>query len=170
MGERECALPHPLMLPLLSHTPSRHVTTPTLIVNIRDNVEEDWQDWRLEQQLPVGAREVRSPVISVRGDVSRNSGPRQGSSGPRIATLGDTTQPDPPARPHVSDDEDEEEPGRGQGESWFAGGERRSASIISLTSIVSDPLPSSGISVENPGRPNFPGGSLVQDLLRRAAE
>jgi len=100
----------------------------------------------------------------------RNSGPRQGSSGPRIATLGDTTQPDPPARHHVSDDEDEEEPGRGQGESWFAGGERRSASIISLTSIVSDPLPSSGISVENPGRPNFPGGSLVQDLLRRAAE
>lgn len=76
----------------------------------------------------------------------------RGSSGPRIATLRDTTQPDAPARQHVSDDEDEDESGREQGESWFAGGER------------------SGISVENPGRPNLPGGSLVQDLLRRAAE
>lgn len=77
---------------------------------------------------------------------------RPGSSGPRIATLRDTTQPDPPARHHASDDEDEEDSGRDQAESWFAGGER------------------SGISVENPGRPNLPGGSLVQDLLRRAAE
>lgn len=33
-----------------------------------------------------------------------------------------------------------------------------------------NPPSSSGISVENPGRPSLPGGSLVQDLLRRAAE
>jgi UBX domain-containing protein 1 len=77
---------------------------------------------------------------------------RQGSNGRRIATLGDTSRSDPPVRHSVSDDEDEEDPARDQGESWFAGGER------------------SGISVENPGRPNLPGGSIVQDLLRRAAE
>lgn len=89
------------------------------------------------------------------GDWNNNSqsgSDRPTSSGPRIATLRDSSQQDQPARPHVSDDEDEEESGRDQGESWFAGGER------------------SGISVENPGRPNFPGGSIVQDLLRRAAE
>lgn len=96
--------------------------------------------------------------------------PRSGSSGHRIATLRDTTQPDPSARHHVSDDEDEEESGREQGESWFAGGERRLAFIMTSTSHISDPPRSSGISVENPGRPNLPGGSLVQDLLRRAAE
>ncbi|KAH8105335.1 ubiquitin-related domain-containing protein [Cristinia sonorae] len=51
------------------------------------------------------------------------------------------------------DDEDENE-NRDEGESWFAGGER------------------SGISVQNPDRPgrSVPGGNLVRDLLRRAAE
>lgn len=100
-----------------------------------------------------------------------NGNPRRGSSGPRIATLRDTTQPDPPARDHVSDDEDEDESGRDQGESWFAGGERRLVNFHHVLDLnhISD-LPPSGISVENPGRPNFPGGSLVQDLLRRAAE
>lgn len=51
---------------------------------------------------------------------------RPGASGPRIATLRDSN-PDPPPRHHASDDEDEDEPGRDQGESWFAGGERRFA-------------------------------------------
>ncbi|KZT00093.1 SEP-domain-containing protein [Laetiporus sulphureus 93-53] len=52
------------------------------------------------------------------------------------------------------DDEDEDERQGEEGESWFAGGER------------------SGISVQNPGRPggDVPGGNLVRDLLRRAAE
>lgn len=61
---------------------------------------------------------------------------RRGSSGPRIATLRDTSQQDPPARHHVSDDEDEDESGRDQGESWFAGGERRFVITISSTSII----------------------------------
>ena len=64
-----------------------------------------------------------------------NGNPRRGSSGPRIATLGDSSQPDPPIRPHVDDDEDEEEPGRDQAESWFAGGERRLVSVISASII-----------------------------------
>ncbi|KAI0791273.1 ubiquitin-related domain-containing protein [Abortiporus biennis] len=56
------------------------------------------------------------------------------------------------------DDDDDERRGGddGEGESWFAGGER------------------SGISVQNPGRgpggANEPGGDLVRELLRRAAE
>lgn len=62
---------------------------------------------------------------------------RNNPNGPRIATLRDTTQPDPSARQHISDDEDEEESGRDQAESWFAGGERRSAFIMSSTSIAS---------------------------------
>jgi len=54
---------------------------------------------------------------------------------------------------HDSDD-DSEGGKEDEGESWFAGGER------------------SGISVQNPNRPggNDPGGNLVRDLLRRAAE
>ncbi|KAF8130574.1 ubiquitin-related domain-containing protein [Boletus edulis] len=51
------------------------------------------------------------------------------------------------------DDEDEDEGSPREGESWFAGGER------------------SGISVQNPNaRGNVPGGRMVQDILRRAAE
>ncbi|KAF9650454.1 SEP-domain-containing protein [Thelephora ganbajun] len=107
-------------------------------------------DWNENSQPGSDGLVSRFHLFQATSDIDCN--PRGDSSRPRIATLRDTTQPDPPARHHVSDDEDEEDPGRDQGESWFAGGER------------------SGISVENPGRPNLPGGSLVQDLLRRAAE
>ncbi|KAF9022813.1 SEP-domain-containing protein [Hymenopellis radicata] len=81
-----------------------------------------------------------------------------GGSGPRIASLRDLSGPSAPAPPpsfggggHDSDDEDDQPRGA---ESWFAGGER------------------SGISVQNPdhGRGNVPGGNMVRDLLRRAAE
>ncbi|KAF8431708.1 SEP-domain-containing protein [Boletus edulis BED1] len=51
------------------------------------------------------------------------------------------------------DDDDDDEGSPREGESWFAGGER------------------SGISVQNPNaRGNVPGGRMVQDILRRAAE
>lgn len=55
---------------------------------------------------------------------------------------------------HGDDDDDDSDDGeRQEAESWFAGGER------------------SGISVENPDRArNIPGGDVVRDLLRRAAE
>lgn len=101
-----------------------------------------------------------------------NSNTRRGPSEPRIATLRDATQPDLPARHHASDDEDDDDSGGERGESWFAGGERRLDLITSWTLLPVSLIRhlSSGISVENPGRPNFPGGSLVQDLLRRAAE
>ncbi|KAI0074896.1 hypothetical protein K474DRAFT_1664893 [Panus rudis PR-1116 ss-1] len=86
-----------------------------------------------------------------------------GGSGRRIATLRDLGSsggpsmggfPPPGGHAHGSDDDDEDEdPARRDGESWFAGGER------------------SGISVQNPdAQGNQPGGNLVRDLLRRAAE
>ncbi|CDO76860.1 hypothetical protein BN946_scf184402.g1 [Trametes cinnabarina] len=87
--------------------------------------------------------------------------------GRRIATLSDISSGggpvagmNPAARGghgghgHDDDDDDDDEPmGGDQGENWYAGGER------------------SGISVQNPDRPGaVPGGNLVRDLLRRAAE
>ncbi|KAH7886744.1 hypothetical protein F5I97DRAFT_1869907 [Phlebopus sp. FC_14] len=72
---------------------------------------------------------------------------RSGGSN-RIATLASLSSA-PPRAPVPSDDEDDAK----EGESWFAGGER------------------SGISVQNPGsRGAVPGGQMVQDILRRAAE
>ncbi|KIY45165.1 SEP-domain-containing protein [Fistulina hepatica ATCC 64428] len=59
----------------------------------------------------------------------------------------------PPSRDDDDDDDDDNSPEGG--ESWFAGGER------------------SGISVQNPDRPgssSIPGGDMVRNLLRRAAE
>ncbi|RDX50668.1 SEP-domain-containing protein [Lentinus brumalis] len=102
-----------------------------------------------------------------------NSGPRIGrvgqwnstpstsssSGGRRIATLNDISSGGPSgggghAHAHGDDDDDDEDEAPGdEGEDWYAGGER------------------SGISVQNPGRQGaVPGGDLVQDLLRRAAE
>ncbi|TFK68923.1 SEP-domain-containing protein [Pluteus cervinus] len=80
------------------------------------------------------------------------------SSGTRFGTIGNLGQGATGARggftPGDDDDEgDDSDHQADQGETWFAGGER------------------SGISVENPDRPRgVPGGNLVQDLLRRAAQ
>ncbi|KAF8840290.1 SEP-domain-containing protein [Paxillus ammoniavirescens] len=57
--------------------------------------------------------------------------------------------------PHTDEDDDDSDGEDKEGESWFAGGER------------------SGISVQNPNaaaRGPVPGGRMVQDILRRAAE
>ncbi|TCD71049.1 hypothetical protein EIP91_000141 [Steccherinum ochraceum] len=106
------------------------------------------------------------------GDWNNSSSSSNNSSGRRIATLRDVNTGGgaggaggglPPGfgaggghgHAHDDDDEDDEQGGDPtEGESWFAGGER------------------SGISVQNPDRPgrSGPGGNLVRDLLRRAAE
>ncbi|EIN04200.1 SEP-domain-containing protein [Punctularia strigosozonata HHB-11173 SS5] len=103
---------------------------------------------------------------------SSNNNSRQSSRGPRIATLRDATSGSGSGSAfggggfggHDDDDEDDghghdhshgDVPEHDEGESWYAGGER------------------SGISVENPDRDrmrNIPGGDVVRDLLRRAAE
>ncbi|KAJ7078453.1 hypothetical protein B0H15DRAFT_788910 [Mycena belliarum] len=89
-----------------------------------------------------------------------------GGGGARIASLRDIASAPSPARHapatgpagrlNVSDesDSDEEDGPMEERERWFAGGER------------------SGISIENPDRQprGGPGGSMVRDLLRRAAE
>ncbi|PIL32473.1 hypothetical protein GSI_05176 [Ganoderma sinense ZZ0214-1] len=86
------------------------------------------------------------------------------SGGRRIATLGDLGSSGGPSGPggghaghghaHGDDDDDDDDDRTGdRGEDWYAGGER------------------SGISVQNPDRAGpAPGGNLVRDLLRRAAE
>ncbi|KAF9078273.1 hypothetical protein BDP27DRAFT_1309330 [Rhodocollybia butyracea] len=92
------------------------------------------------------------------GDLSSSSGSSgRGESTPRIRSLrdiigGNGSPASGPAGDHGNDDSDDEDE---EGESWFAGGER------------------SGISVQNPDRPGgggVPGGNMVRDLLRRAAE
>ncbi|KAF8887040.1 hypothetical protein CPB84DRAFT_1787195 [Gymnopilus junonius] len=77
------------------------------------------------------------------------------SNAPRVGRIGDWTSSSSssggPAPAH-DDDDDSDEENKGA-ESWFAGGER------------------SGISVENPDRRRaVPGGHMVADLLRRAAQ
>ncbi|KAH9840529.1 uncharacterized protein C8Q71DRAFT_739788 [Rhodofomes roseus] len=93
---------------------------------------------------------------------SSSSSAGRGAPAPRIATLGNSGPAVPAApaaapaagprrAPSSGDDDDDDE--NAEGESWFAGGER------------------SGIAVQNPDRPGaVPGGSLVRDLLRRAAQ
>ena len=60
---------------------------------------------------------------------------RASSTGPRIATFRDLASGGEPARPppaHDDEDEDEEEdePERREGETWYAGGERRCVSKL----------------------------------------
>jgi hypothetical protein len=91
-------------------------------------------DWNNNSQS--GSDRFMSQIYLFKATPNTNGNPRHGSSGPRIATLRDSNQPDPPVRHHASDDEDEEESNREQGESWFAGGERRSVFIVSSTSTM----------------------------------
>ncbi|KAJ3809007.1 hypothetical protein EV368DRAFT_87747 [Lentinula lateritia] len=124
------------------------------------------------EPLPTGwGQSSSSRRIARIGDISGSSGSSgrsSGGRGSRISTLREltgTTLPAPagqggnvPGAGHGGDDSDDED-NDGEGESWFAGGER------------------SGISVQNPDRPGgrgerdtVPGGNMVRDLLRRAAE
>ncbi|KAH9850446.1 hypothetical protein C2E23DRAFT_835114 [Lenzites betulinus] len=105
--------------------------------------------------------------VGAWGSSDSSSSSRNNSSGGgrRIATLGDIGSGGGGgapvgghaghghALPDDDDDEEDDRPEAEQGENWYAGGER------------------SGISVQNPDRQgSVPGGELVRDLLRRAAE
>ncbi|THH12757.1 hypothetical protein EW146_g7394 [Bondarzewia mesenterica] len=91
------------------------------------------------------------PRIGRIGGWNNGSGSSSPSnSSPRVATLHDMGSG---SGGGGGDDDDEDDERKDQAESWFAGGER------------------SGISIENPDRRrNVPGGNVVRDLLRRAAE
>ncbi|KAH8113090.1 SEP-domain-containing protein [Phellopilus nigrolimitatus] len=92
-------------------------------------------------------------------DSSRSSSSRNGS-GPRIATFSDLNASSAGPAPsghaghgHAASDDDDDDDDESGGENWFAGGER------------------SGLSVQNPDhRTNVPGGELVKELLRKAAQ
>lgn len=102
------------------------------------------------------------------------------SSG-RLATFSSlaSSNAGPPRHPiaHDDDDDDDDDDDEGpprEGESWFAGGERRYAHTCLYHLLpTSRPFSISGISVQNPnvrGNRDVPGGRLVSDILRRAAE
>ncbi|CAL1701812.1 unnamed protein product [Somion occarium] len=93
----------------------------------------------------IGSSSSGGPSIGGPGGVGL---PPSGMFGPPSAAGGHA------GHAHGSDgDDDDEEDNDREGENWFAGGER------------------SGLSVQNPNAPgNQPGGHLVRDLLRQAAE
>ena len=131
--EGECAIHHLLVFPPLSHAPSRHFHPhPQSTFESMSRKIGRIGDWNNNS----GSDRLFSWLYLFEAMSNANNHSRNNPSGRRIATLRDTTQPDPPARQHISDDEDEEESGRDQAESWFAGGERRSASIMSSTSYL----------------------------------
>ncbi|KAF8632704.1 hypothetical protein AX15_001728 [Amanita polypyramis BW_CC] len=118
-----------------------------------DNSAGRTLDGRVAEALPSSwARPSSGQRTGRIGDWGSNSSSSGRSTG-RFATIDrmNTGSPGGPPRPPV--DEDDENDDAGRRESWFAGGER------------------SGISIENPDRQRtVPGGDLVRELLRRAAE
>ncbi|KAJ8090377.1 protein phosphatase regulator [Marasmius tenuissimus] len=116
------------------------------------------------QPLPSSWGQSNSaPRVGRIGDWNNSGNSSSSSTGDsRMRTLRDIISSSGPAVPPPSsggrrgNDDDDDESGEGEGENWFAGGER------------------SGISVQNPGRQGeqggVPGGNVVRDLLRRAAE
>ncbi|KAF8646010.1 hypothetical protein AX16_007436 [Volvariella volvacea WC 439] len=99
-------------------------------------------------------RPAAQPRFGRIGDWSGSSSSGGGGSGGRFGTLGGGGSSRGGGFGPGDDDDDDDSPQQGdQGESWFAGGER------------------SGISVQNPDRQrSVPGGDMVRDLLRRAAQ
>jgi len=108
------------------------------------------------------ARPANAPRVGRVGAWNSGSGSSSRSgSGQRVATLRDLGSSGGPSSggfggpggQGADDDEDDDDDPKEGGESWFAGGER------------------SGVNIENPDRNrNVPGGHVVRDLLRRAAE
>jgi hypothetical protein len=69
---------------------------------------------------------------------------------------------------HPSSDDDDDDEKR---ENWFAGGERRCVSLMKPYKMMLMTVLFSGLSVQNPNSASrVPGGEMVMDLLRRAAE
>jgi UBX domain-containing protein 1 len=112
------------------------------------------------EPMPSSWSRPAAPRVGRVGDWTNSSstgsrgGGGAGAGAGRFATLssmggGGGNGPPPP---DDDDDDDDDDENKGA-ESWFAGGER------------------SGISVENPDRQRqVPGGNMVRDLLRRAAQ
>ncbi|KAG7087352.1 hypothetical protein E1B28_013327 [Marasmius oreades] len=110
------------------------------------------------ESLPPSWGQSNPARVGRIGDWTNSGNSSRSTNDPRMRTLRDITSGNAPPRPppvsgNDQDDSDDENPEGG--ENWFAGGER------------------SGISVQNPGRQGdsgVPGGNVVRDLLRRAAE
>lgn len=75
-----------------------------------------------------------------------------------------------PSRDDDSEEDEDSDDDKGKAENWFAGGERRYFLSHSTRELVSYTR-FSGISVENPdSQRSVPGGAMVRDILRRAAQ
>ncbi|KAG6833316.1 hypothetical protein H0H87_008948 [Tephrocybe sp. NHM501043] len=111
------------------------------------------------------AQPSQAPRVGRIGNWSGTSGGNSSRNGSRFGTIGGlNAQSGGGARPspsgfdghghgHGDDSDDDDEQGEEKRESWFAGGER------------------SGLSIQNPDHQSrMPGGDVVRDLLRRAAE
>lgn len=108
------------------------------------------------ERLPAGWGRPSAPRVGRVGDWSgTNNSSRNSSSSSRggfgnLSNLPTSDSVRMPGGPQDNDDNDDENK---EGENWFAGGER------------------SGISVQNPNSASArPGGRLVRDILRQAAE
>ncbi|PFH49148.1 hypothetical protein AMATHDRAFT_5121 [Amanita thiersii Skay4041] len=98
-------------------------------------------------------RPSSAPRVGRIGDWSGNNSNSGASRSGRFASLDSINAGGFSAQGPSDDDDEDENDSADRRESWFAGGER------------------SGISVENPDRPRIvPGGDMVRELLRRAAE
>lgn len=105
------------------------------------------------------SRPATAPRVGRIGDWSGSSS-RGGSSGSRFGTIGGLSgsgsgggHAGHAGHGHGPEDDSDDDEDEHKGEQYFAGGER------------------SGLSIENPGRQSrVPGGHMVRDLLRRAAE
>jgi len=115
-----------------------------------NNVGRTLSGQPVEPLPPTWAQSSSGPRIGRIGDAPSSAGVgRSGNS--RFATISGMNQGSGGPSSPGSDNEDEDEDKPPQ--SWFAGGER------------------SGISVQNPdSRRAVPGGDMVRELLRRAAE
>ncbi|KAI0740075.1 hypothetical protein C8Q76DRAFT_706640 [Earliella scabrosa] len=124
------------------------------MTNENNNPRRSGSPWALPSNT--GPRIGR---VGAWGSTPSSSSGNSSSGGRRIATLGDVSSAGPASgggghsHPHGDEDDEDDEGAGDRREDWYAGGER------------------SGLSVQNPDRPNaVPGGNLVRDLLRRAAE
>lgn len=113
------------------------------------------------EPLPAGWGRPSAPRVGRVGDWSGTNNPsRNTSSSSRgdfgsLSNLPTSGSARIPGGPQVDDDDDDDDDDdeNKEGENWFAGGER------------------SGISVQNPNSAGArPGGRLVRDILRQAAE
>jgi hypothetical protein len=133
-----------------------------------------WADRRLVWGIWIIKVYIQSASVWPKLTFIRGGSSGSGSS-ERFGTIGGLSSNTPPSRgprgPAPSADDNKDPDKR---ETWFAGGEKRCVgndSAVRFQSLTLMVICFSGLSIQNPeAAQNVPGGNLVRDLLRRAAE